>query len=235
MLAIVLVCLSVVATATHAQEEAPKVSVRFCSIRDLPQKEYYLVSESFQTPVTVSSWFLSDAIKVPANVPLYLCDKKPDSENGDTLLTHAVAKLTLSGSHLRMIGLVMPNPSAGKKGVLPMLVMTINGAVDKFRGGERMVFNLSKLPLAIKCGNSKAVLIKGAGRGVVKIPAGTKDGLFIPVVGQFQVNNKWRKFMSSRWLTNDKVRTLMFVYPEPATKSLRFHGVEESLTVLKKN
>lgn len=212
-----------------AQEEQDKLSLRMASVTRPPQEQYYLLTaKDAPVKVNVSTWQLSKAVTVTRGKKYYLTTKVPDAEQGENPAMHAICSFAPSVSGKEIIGILFrqQKDSAGHEWKMHQ----IEGDKANFKAGQRKVFNLSRYPIQIKFAG-KVVKIAPRKSDSLKIPNSLK-GEFIPVHGVFSTDasgKKWRRFLSSRWTANKHTRSIIFVYPQRSTKSLSYHGLDDSL------
>ena len=206
-------------SAQHDKKEV-NVQLQLASVSKLKQTEFFLIAkEEEPISVTLSSWQLSPKYTVKAGKAYRLVSSITDQT--------PMSSFRLSGGSKKVIGLLFKQK---KSNSTPWRIQQLDASAANFKAGQRKVFNLSRVPIKIKYAG-KVVLIKPREQKNLAIPKSLK-GEYIPVVGVFLANKekkKWRKFLSSRWVANKHTRSIMFVYAEPSTKSLIYHGLEDSI------
>lgn len=229
LLTLSLGCLALFSTTISAQEQQKKVSLRVASVTKLPQEKYYLIaSEGPPVEVDISSWQLSKAIPVTRGKKYYLTTQLPDAEKGEGPAAHAICSFTPSVSAKEIIGILFRQKKNAANRVWQL--HQIKGDEANFKAGQRKVFNLSRFPVQIRFAG-KIVKIPPRKSNDINIP-NALNGQFIPVHGVFSSDasdKNWRRFLSSRWVANKHTRSIIFVYPQKSTKSLTYHGLDDSL------
>lgn len=199
------------------------VKVYLVSIRDLPQKEFLLVSGDQKQAVEISSWRISREMEVTPNATCVI--RRGGAEDPTT--TPLVARFTLNQGQKHQLVVLLP-PTSKTSGEHRVTILNIDPHV--FRGGERYTVNLTQFPVVIKLGNDAGTPL-GPGK-ITKIiePAG-KNGDFLPVVGVFKFQDHWKPFMTSRWIRDRDSRSLVFIYADARTKSLAWNGMKVPFAV----
>lgn len=228
---LIVICLSLFPWFLQAQESSDtgRVSLRVASVTQLPAKEYYLLANDEEPlKIEVSSWQLSEKVKVRSGKKYFLSTKIPNLENNESLASHSVCHFVPTESARDIIGIMFKRKN--KSGKYDWKLHQLSGDRTDFKAGQRKVFNLSKYRVRMKYAGSVVNIPPGKSKNL-KVPQSLK-GDFIPVLGLFLANpqkTKWRRFLSSRWTANPHTRSIIFIYPEPSTKSLSYHGLDDSL------
>lgn len=199
------------------------VKVRFVSVQKMTGKKYTVITGKTQHQVEISSSQVSPELEISLG---HSCQIKR-TRTRDVDIDQPVLATFTPKPHIKQQLVVLLPKNDSSPGKWHIIQLDIGNKA--FKGGERYAVNLSSFPIVIRVGNSKTSLAPRKTRKIIE-PKG-KDGDFLRVVGAFNPSGTWKLFMSSRWIRDAKVRSLMFIYPESRTQSLSWHGMSVPITV----
>jgi len=200
------------AAICHAQEPGKRdLTVRFLAERapqNLGQVEMATEKEksaAFELPINN----LSDAIAAPARAfDLLVVGKE---------LT--LASIALPEEGKSFVVLLIP---AAKGGYKPVVIPADDPA---FKPGDTYFYNHADKTVLGYVGTAKFIL--GPGKGQTLRPAGARPENFYDVGFGVREKEGDRALSTTRWPVDDKIRSYVFFFVNPATKRLDFRAVDE--------
>ena len=204
-------------------------AVRFVSTERLTQPRFHLVTAKGEElgSLAIASWDFSDEVEVPAGVTVYLCGERPVSI--ETIPTVAMASFRCKQGQEEAYGVIIPGAAhAGKKEAgNAHTCHLIDANRASFRGGDKMVFNLSRFHVAFHFDKTQTRI--SSGKGARFGAPGAPDGTLLPVTGKFLKGKEWRTFLDSRWMADSRFRSLIFVYDNQRGTYPKLHSISARL------
>ena len=132
----------------------------------------------------------------------------------------AVAEFRCLANQKEVFAVLVPTAREGK-----FSCNLINADRASFRGGERIAINLSHFPVAFKFGGTQTQVSPNKA-GKIGYPGGT-DGDFVPMTAHFlNKKSEWKIFLSTRWVADANIRTLIFAYDNKRGSYPQFHSID---------
>jgi hypothetical protein len=111
-----------------------------------------------------------------------------------------------------------------------MEVIPIDNRVENFGGGKFLFMNAAKIDIAGEIGGEKFAIEPGKHVVVRPMTGKTENGKkLVHTSLYFRKGEEAKPFFSSVWPLSEKVRSLIFFYHDPETKSLRLHTIRDFL------
>ena len=217
-------CLTASAFAAEADTPEAKhtASVRFLAVTPLGAEPLFYRSGAEYKPLTaVSTDFLGLPVRLSwgakENPALYR--KNPAAKAGDDKQPAFVPAITWKAADAkRQIVLILPRPAG-----------TVAAAASDNEGdfpfGRYRVYNFSKKALTFDFGGASATFKPGES-ALMPVAKKVDNGLVF-VRGAYATDKAWQPFVSTCWTSETDSRTFLFVFDDPAGKSVQMRGVPD--------
>lgn len=219
---LILVGLSLSCLPCTAQDD-PKVSLQFLAFpKQLrPEPIELVIGEKKTIKVETPGNELSPAYEVPQLETIIVGETSQNEKGEDVFQVYGRAEAI--GASKQIILLFRK----GKKNSDGFVVMPINGDLVNFKGGSYVFFNVSKSNVGVVIGDKKMALKPGQ-RELLSPQPDHENGI-CQVTLSYQIGDRWKTFMDTRWPVNENYRSLVFFYQNPENGRLGVYPIVDML------
>lgn len=101
---------------------------------------------------------------------------------------------------------------------------------DQFGPGATIAINTSPQQVAVRVGETPAIIILPGKSGLLPLPKNYKEAMIsVQIFSRSETSDPWKIAQSTRWATDQRFRSYIFFYSSPTSKRLMLHGITERL------
>ncbi len=107
-------------------------------------------------------------------------------------------------------------------------VLKVLSPPTRIKGGDRFIINVTPSDMAIKLGDSEALMIPAGKSDILAGPPGSAI-VSLPVLISLKQQEKWELASTEQWPCDERFRKYLFAYMSPRSRQLVFHSVTERM------